>query len=99
MHYRQQIPGKTTDLALTPLGGGQWQVVASMLGQPACVGSVQGQAVEQSPGLLVMSNDAQGNRCSLQIRRGAAAASIGELDCMPDHGASCEFVADMRRVN
>ena len=99
-HYRQQLDGKTTDLTLTPTGPGTWMVNASMLLQrPTCVGNVAGHAVEQSPGLIVMSSDDQGNRCGLQVRRGNGTASIGELDCTPDHGAACEFAGDLIRVN
>lgn len=98
--YRQVLGPKTTDLALTHVAGGQWTVDLSMLlTDPTCVGEVHGRAVEQSPGLLVMSSDRQGNRCSLQIRRGLGTASVGEFDCSADHGASCEFGGDLARVN
>jgi hypothetical protein len=97
-HYRQQLPGKTTDLALTPIGNGTWLVDVSM-GQPDCVGEAKGSARESSRGVLTMERDAQGNECRIDIRRGPGTASIGEMGCMMDHGGACEFVADMQRIN
>ena len=89
---------KKTDLALTYLGPHSWLVDLEMgVDHPVCVGTVKAHAVETTPDELVVTRDGLGAPCGLTIHRTTNGVSVGETGtlCTFDHGASCEFGADM----